>query len=491
MMFVLEAVALISLFYIEEDWRGARAWAATKAEWEAKGVSFDPQTYFPPPIPDAENLGAIPLFKMDPDPDDPDHEIVTLTLNRATRNGLPGNDLPNHFMGNWQVGRMPDLEKIRTSIAAAYAESFKSVPPPSDSLAQFEALYPFIAELRSAATTRPHCRFEADHSDQFPGTRTFTLPVSQIKVSKILTLDAILALAEHQPDLALEDIKTNRKLISGVQRDPSLVPGFVGTGTGAIASTAIYDGIALHSWNDAQLAEIQDELARIDYLQNFQFSMRSEAITQDAPNIDFLKNNRQGKYGDIFEEWYSKSVSSLIYLSMPNGWFDENKSRVVAAELSISQTVDPKSRRVYPESADALETQAMAFKTRWDGYAPWNIIYILATPDVVWATSKFAVAQVAFIDETRIACGLERYRLAHGVYPDSLEALVPGCIDEVPHDIMNGEPYHYRVRPDGTFLLYSVGWNQKDDGGKVVFKKDEPTNVNVKEGDWVWPTPQY
>src|SRR5271156_373028 len=67
--FVLIAITLVIFLYVEEDWRGARAWAATKAEWEAKGVSFDPNSYIPPPVPDAENLAALPLFKLVPDPE--------------------------------------------------------------------------------------------------------------------------------------------------------------------------------------------------------------------------------------------------------------------------------------------------------------------------------------------------------------------------------------------------------------------------------------
>ncbi|HEY0257762.1 MAG TPA: hypothetical protein VGC39_09995, partial [Candidatus Methylacidiphilales bacterium] len=85
---------------------------------------------------------------------------------------------------------------------------------------------------------------------------------------------------------------------------------------------------------------------------------------------------------------------------------------------------------------------------------------------------------------------LERYRLAHGSYPESLDALAPAYASEIPHDIFNGEPYHYHANSDGTFILYSVGWNEKDDGGQVVYKKDSPTQRELKEGDWVWPTPQ-
>jgi hypothetical protein len=52
---------------------------------------------------------------------------------------------------------------------------------------------------------------------------------------------------------------------------------------------------------------------------------------------------------------------------------------------------------------------------------------------------------------------------------------------------MNGETYHYRLNADGTFLLYSVGWNQADDGGKVVYSQDSPNIIDFDRGDWVWP----
>ena len=71
--------------------------------------------------------------------------------------------------------------------------------------------------------------------------------------------------------------------------------------------------------------------------------------------------------------------------------------------------------------------------------------------------------------------------------------LVPVYIAEVPHDVIDGEPYRYRLRPDGTFLLYSVGWNEKDEGGLVVTtmqNPNDPYDSAWKHGDWVWPTPR-
>src|SRR5260370_1023445 len=62
--FVLGLIALIVFLYIEEDLRGAHAWAVTKAKWEAKGETFDYAKFIPPPVPDEKNLAAIPLFEL-------------------------------------------------------------------------------------------------------------------------------------------------------------------------------------------------------------------------------------------------------------------------------------------------------------------------------------------------------------------------------------------------------------------------------------------
>jgi len=99
---------------------------------------------------------------------------------------------------------------------------------------------------------------------------------------------------------------------------------------------------------------------------------------------------------------------------------------------------------------------------------------------------KIAAIQSS-IDLARIACALERYRLAHGQYPETLDALAPQFIGKLPHDIINGQPLHYRRTDDGKFLLYSVGWNETDDGGQVAFKKDG--SEDREKGDWVWQYP--
>ncbi len=82
------------------------------------------------------------------------------------------------------------------------------------------------------------------------------------------------------------------------------------------------------------------------------------------------------------------------------------------------------------------------------------------------------------VAEAYVACGLERYRLAEGRYPESLEGLRPRFCDELPHDVIGGQPLKYRRTAETQFVLYSIGWNEKDDGGVA--------GKTAAEGDCVW-----
>jgi hypothetical protein len=104
------------------------------------------------------------------------------------------------------------------------------------------------------------------------------------------------------------------------------------------------------------------------------------------------------------------------------------------------------------------------------------------------AVKKFAYAQSA-VDLARTAMALERYRLAHGENPESLNALAPQFIAEVPHDVIGGKPLRYRREADGQFVLHSVGWNETDDDGTVAFSKGKTPSLDINEGDWVWRYP--
>ena len=69
------------------------------------------------------------------------------------------------------------------------------------------------------------------------------------------------------------------------------------------------------------------------------------------------------------------------------------------------------------------------------------------------------------LELTKLAFALAEYRAQHGVYPAKLADLVPKYVAAIPADVFSGGALHYKPQADG-YLLYSVGPNGKDDGGR-------------------------
>ena len=110
-----------------------------------------------------------------------------------------------------------------------------------------------------------------------------------------------------------------------------------------------------------------------------------------------------------------------------------------------------------------------------------------AIPEIFYVHQATATTQT-LLDQDSLACALERYRAANGGYPETLEALVPQFASKLPHDLFDGRPLRYRRTDDGRYLLYSIGWNSKDDGGKMEPPKEgqSKTPWSDDKDDWVW-----
>ncbi|MGC8991813.1 MAG: hypothetical protein ACP5MD_16985, partial [Verrucomicrobiia bacterium] len=119
--------------------------------------------------------------------------------------------------------------------------------------------------------------------------------------------------------------------------------------------------------------------------------------------------------------------------------------------------------------------------------SPYNFLF----PRLFHATGKTiykAAAGQTTVTLARVACALERHRLAKGRYPETLAELAPGFISRIPADPVNGGPLKYRLIDQGRYVLYSVGPDGVDDGGKPISKAQ--VKEDVPAGDWVWQSPE-
>jgi hypothetical protein len=94
------------------------------------------------------------------------------------------------------------------------------------------------------------------------------------------------------------------------------------------------------------------------------------------------------------------------------------------------------------------------------------------------------------------AIALERYHDRHGAYPNALDELAPEFLKSSPVDFMDGQPLRYRLAGDGHFVLYSVGFDGVDHGGRAPppLRGGSPLEMLAAAGaeqgaDLIWPRP--
>ena len=99
----------------------------------------------------------------------------------------------------------------------------------------------------------------------------------------------------------------------------------------------------------------------------------------------------------------------------------------------------------------------------------------------------FGEARLSFVKSeaqnglTEISLALRAYRVQHGSYPESLSALAPAMLVQLPADPFGkGGTFGYR-RVGSVYVLYSVGPDGKDDGGAPIDTgKAMSTNPNER-----------
>ncbi len=295
-----------------------------------------------------------------------------------------------------------------------------------------------------------------------------------------------------QPEKALREltlVNDLRRLLSA--KPVSLVAAMIDVAIAGLYVETFTDGLRLQVWREPELVALQQQLGGIDLLPPGRAGFRTER----AAVCQTLQVITAGEFAEYFDPtllggpkpscWKRATDPAFLLLKFaPRGWVLQNIAAVARAEQLTVDIIDPDQRVVAPVKAAAAQREA---KRLSDRPGPYTVLASRAVPIFVRATSTLAHNQTK-ADQALIACGLERYRRTHGDYPPSLEALVPPFVPQLPRDVISGQPLHYRRTTDGKFVLYSIGWNEKDDGGTVAFSTDGKT-VNGLEGDWVWLYP--
>jgi len=502
---------LIALFYAEENWRGKRAWDNFRREWEAKGERFDFKAFVPPPVPDEQNFAMTPVvascynYILSRDGKKIPYEKRDTNLVNRLMFDMGDADLPTNGLGYWVKGTLTDLrwrqehyrELARTTNLFAVPAQPQS--PAADVLLALSKFDGTVEELRQA-NQLPYSRFPLNYDTDYPAEILLPSLAAMKSSAQLLRLRAIAELQTGQTEKALADVTLGLRLTEANHSEPFLISHLVRMAMVDLMLQPIYEGLAARQWTDPELVALDEALAKINFLADYRLSMRGECASVCAITDYISKKSSFQRYKTLkdlgvdttaengtFWGQLKPTAMTTAWAAMPNGWFTQNKMVTARSTLDWAlRPVIPEQQLLSPQAYQVVDRSQMSF---FGGPTlPWNFMAKLFLPALGASVKKAGREQIS-VDLARTAIALERYRLARGEFPETLTALELQFSTKLPHDVIGGGPLKYRREANGTFTLYSIGWNERDDGGVTTYRNGGSA-PDFETGDWVWRYPQ-
>ncbi len=454
---------LIAVAWQIENVRGQRAWTKSIQAHAARGDLLD-YVSSRPSIPDEKNFLRTPLLAG---------LLYTKTNSPEFRAFQSSNELYTFYRptpstsGSWSKGTSTDLDKLASEIrehsrkkhlpgitATSSAEIVLQYIPLAD---------PALTELRDAALQRPRSMGPRALPAQPSLANLFEFPISNFQLSRhlgrLLSWQASAAIVAGDHDAAYANTLAGLQLARGIgDQTYTLVEEMIAIVLHQMALQPLWEGLQQHVWTDEQLARFSTVLSESAFLDWLAQTLRNERNAAAHSPLSSLPKKEFPFQQLIPEGWWKQNLVTHIELSDP----------VIAAITNYDK----------PEFAQSL-------KSLMEPPRPRNNPYTFVAYAIFPSFQKLTVNATRATNAARMAqtaCALERHRLAHGAYPETLAVLVPAYLPSIPKDVINGAPLHYSRNADGTFLLYSFGPDGDDDSGSRI----TDDKAAIPDGDWAW-----
>jgi hypothetical protein len=323
-----------------------------------------------------------------------------------------------------------------------------------------------------------------------------------------------LALHNGQTHSALEQLVAEIRLPRMLAEDRILISELVRIAICGIARNGVWEALQADGWKDEDLAVLQKAWEEQHFIPGMVRALQGELVYGQTTFEMMRKSNAdavQMIYGmeiylssETFERsWWERTLRELpagdniavflkeqvycrlwryVWLDMNERHFLEQTQRLL--QIARKAAVEKSFSTVQP-AIMALEQERSAGncydRLRYPG------------PSVDFGLPKAVSRAIRAETERSIticAIALKRYLLERGAPPPQLEELVPRFISAVPIDPMDGKSMKYQTNRDGSFTLYSVGMDGKDEGGALTLVSSKTSLKNSWDRkDFVWPSP--
>ena len=319
-----------------------------------------------------------------------------------------------------------------------------------------------VLSLLHKAASIEHCRYPEDLND-FALDSEAPLRDNVGVAAKLLRLEALIASEDADSDRFIDSIRVSLALARSVD-GPLMNHRLTHNSVRGHTYGSIERAINRIPLTDEQLLKLSAWVKASDSSEGYKRALLAEqclglhTFTAQLPEV----SKRIGEQMSIRHRkiLYRKLIKSrMLGLNSKRAivYIDHMQKSINALELPASDRLDAFS--IIQENFRSVEQRGVPFHLLW--------------PTSAW-TLKLDIKRQAHYRATQTGLAVERYRLAEGQLPKSLDNLVPAYMEIVPEDPFNGQNLRYRRLKTG-FVVYSVGEDLSDNGGgeRNSKKRDE------------------
>lgn len=349
--------------------------------------------------------------------------------------------------------------------------------PPDQLVAAEEFLAKYdmaIQRVFSAAQSPGECRFPVKLEEGY-----FALLPHADKLSPIHSLlrwRGRVAMAHGNAEKAIGSIEAHLAAARSLAHPSTAVEYLVSLRTSNEALREIEFLVNEMELTDDQLSRLQMYVQDIDFVQS---GLMLALIGERGAGYFAFHHPEQIPETDV--------VGGLSMISVPENPAATGPGALEAPAdclvfLAFMRDIIAAGREPFPGALDLGEQIEARFaallKTNGSGKADDAKVTLEILPAFMQIFQE-AGHTLALRDLTASAIAARRHELKQGERPRSLAELVPDLLKQVPSDPFDGKPLRMVATKD-DIVLYSIGKDRRDDGGRQSAERDEPSDIVIR-----------
>ncbi len=310
--------------------------------------------------------------------------------------------------------------------------------------------------LFHSALSRTNSRYPLDLTEGFD----LLLPhLAKVKEGTVLlTSEALVHIARHRNDEAVESFRTAGHLADSLSEEPTLISQLVRFAAWTIVCSRLETALNQTDLNfsEEQLHTLQTMILAAEKPRSFSRCM----VAEQAFGYALFTERKSQRFifgGSGSNGWRSIGPRLFIGFLRTTGVFAKDKNfflDAMATNVAISEMPFPYQFRASQSAPAPVAPSKLYIVSR----------ILLSATSLPRSITRHA-DHIAWLRITQTALAVERYRLAHtNSLPDELGQLVPDFLSSVPSDPYDGKPVRFKKLNAG-FVVYSIGSDCRDDGG--------------------------